>query len=81
MYSFCGAASSGSVAASSRDAAVSQHDNVVGHLRDDREVVGHVDARDLALTDHLLERAQHFDLRRDVERRRRLVEDHQRRDR
>ena len=75
VYSFCGADQEGLGRGQLSHATVSQHENVIGHLRDDREVVAHVHARDLTLADDAFERAQDFDLRRDVERRRRLVED------
>ncbi len=58
-------------------AAVAQHEDVVGHLRDYRQVVADVDRRHLALAHDAAERAQHLDLRRHVERRGGLVEDHQ----
>jgi hypothetical protein len=57
-------------------AAVAQHQDVVGHLRDDRQVVADVDRRHLPLAHDAAEGAQHLDLRRHVQRRRRLVEDH-----
>ena len=56
--------------------AVAQHQDVVGHLRDDRQVVAHVDRRDLALAHDAAKCAQHLDLRRHVERGGGLVEDH-----
>ncbi|MCY1549360.1 hypothetical protein D9M68_855230 [compost metagenome] len=59
------------------DLAVTQDDDAVSHLRHDREVVGYVDRRRIAFAHHLFERAQHFDLRRHIQRRRRLIENHQ----
>ena len=66
----------------SRMRAVAQHEDVVGHLRHHREVVAarRPPSRRRSRTTRR-EGAQHLDLRRHVERGRRLVEDHQRRDR
>ncbi|WP_247903854.1 hypothetical protein [Bradyrhizobium sp. 131] len=55
--------------------AITKHDDAVGHLRNDREIVGDIDRGSSALLDRLLEHAQHLDLRRHVQRRGRLVED------
>jgi hypothetical protein len=54
-----------------------QHEDPVGHLRDDGEVVRHVDRRRVVFAHDAAESVQHLDLRRHVERRRRLVEDHE----
>ena len=52
-----------------------QHHDAVGDLGDDRKIVGDIDTRDPARPHDRLECAQHLDLRRHVECRRRLVED------
>ena len=57
--------------------AVAQHHDAVGHLRHDGEIVGDVEGRRVELLDHVADRRQHLDLRGDVERGRRLVEDDQ----
>jgi hypothetical protein len=59
------------------DLAVAQDDDAVGHLRHHRQVVGHIHRRGAELLDHLLEGAQHVDLRGHVQGRGRLVHDHQ----
>ena len=55
----------------------SQHHDAIGDLGDDREVVRNIDAGYAARPHDRLECLQHLDLRRHVECRRRLVEDHQ----
>ena len=57
--------------------AVAQHHDLVGHLGDDGEVVGDVERGDAGIADRVLDRGQHVDLRRHVERGGRLVEDDQ----
>jgi histidine ammonia-lyase len=57
------------------DRAVAEHDDAVRHLGNDREVVRHIERRRAVLAHDLLEGAQHLDLRRHVERGRRLIED------
>jgi hypothetical protein len=54
--------------------AAAQHHDAVGDLRDDGEIVGDVERRGAVFADQLAERGQHLDLRRHVERGRRLVE-------
>ncbi|MEM5299839.1 IS110 family transposase [Burkholderia sp. JPY481] len=56
---------------------VAEHHDPIGHLRDHRQIVRHIDGGHSALPDHAAKRLQHVDLRRDVERRGRLVEDHE----
>ena len=55
--------------------AAPEHHDPVGDLGDDREVVGDVERRRAVLADELAEGGEAFDLRRHVERGRRLVED------
>jgi hypothetical protein len=57
-------------------ASVAQHHDLVGDLRDDREVMGDVEGGGVVVADELAQGDQHLDLRRDVERRRWLVEDY-----
>ena len=57
--------------------AVAQHDDAIGDLRHHGKVVRDVDRGRVALAHGLAEGAQHLDLRGDVERGGRLVEDHQ----
>ena len=56
------------------DLAAVEHDDAVGHLGDDREIVGDVECGGARLLDHVLERGQHLDLGGDVDRGGRLVE-------
>ena len=57
--------------------AVAQHHDLVGDLGDHGKVVGDVERGDAGVADGVLDRRQHVDLRRHVERRGRLVEDDQ----
>ena len=54
-----------------------EHDDMIGDLRHQGEVVGHVDRGRVLLPDNLFEGLEHFDLRGDVERGGRLVKHHQ----
>ena len=54
--------------------AAPEHHDAIGDLRDDREVVGDIQRGGAVLADQFAERRQAFDLRRHVQRGRRLVE-------
>src|SRR5699024_11763555 len=57
---------------------LSLHDALpICHLRDDRQIVRDVDGGGVELLDDVADRCKHLDLRGDVQRRRRLVEDDQ----
>ena len=59
------------------DLAAVEHDDAIRHLRDHRQIVGHVERGGAGVPDHVLERGQHLDLRGDVDRGGGLVEHQQ----
>ncbi len=55
--------------------AMIEHDNMVGDLRHDRQIMGDVDRRGPLFRDDLLEGFQNLDLRGDIKCRGRLIQD------